>query len=179
MNGPPGGMFGIASGYVSVVANAGRFEPVLIYIGGPGLWAGEAAAVGKTERRVELMARTRVKALQLPAFELERIGSEDAALWRRLHGLTASHFDNALMFAFTLKRGNPRQKIAATLVRLAGSAAEDDDVTVPCSQTELGELAGLSRSTVGPALKALEANGLVRVGYGRITYRPRRLRDET
>jgi CRP-like cAMP-binding protein len=43
--------------------------------------------------------------------------------------------------------------------------------SLPVSQEELGQLAGLSRQRVNQALKVLERNGLLRVDYGGVTVR--------
>ncbi|MBJ3777366.1 Crp/Fnr family transcriptional regulator [Acuticoccus mangrovi] len=174
---PPGGIYGMVEGFADVLLASGPFPPQLVYIARAGWWVGEAAAVTASERRVEVRARTNVEILHLPARELQVIETLDTRTWRYFARLTVSHMDNALMLASTLVRGDVRSKIINTLIRLAGPIRTIDAETfVPCTQHELGEIAGLSRNSVGPCLKRLERDGLVsRRVYGQIGYNPVRL----
>jgi len=68
-------------------------------------------------------------------------------------------------------------RLAATLARLAGAADGGTEVIeLPVSQTELAELAGLSRNTVGRILPRLQDAGCVETRYRRLVVDPARLR---
>ncbi|MCA8879873.1 MAG: Crp/Fnr family transcriptional regulator [Rhodobacteraceae bacterium] len=174
---PPGGIFGIAEGFADVMVASGYLPPVLGHIARPGWWVGEAAAVTGSPRRVEVRARTDLLVCYVSLKDLEELEPRFPRLWRALGQLTVLHLDNALMYASALVKGDAKTKVSSTLVRLAGpEMTYDADISVPCSQHELGEMAGLSRNSAGPALRELERDGLVsREVYGMITFNPVRL----
>ncbi len=175
---PPGGIFGLVDGFVDVVLGFGPFTPFLAYIGRPGWWVGEAAAVTGTPRRAEVHARTAVQALYLPADQLAKLTTEDPEAWRSLAQLSVDHLDNALLLASTLNHGGVREKVLATLWRLSGAERETDGpIDLPCMQSEIAEMSGLSRNSVGPAMRRLTREGLIEAERGRIRYNPVRIRE--
>lgn len=174
---PPGGVWGLVDGYVDVLLAAGPSPPFLVHIGRPGWWVGEAAAVTGTARRVDVRARTLAHALYLPAKALGELAADDGSTWRCFATLTVAHMDNALSLAAALAPGSVRSKVLATLVRLAGPLAEADEVIeLSCKQTEIAEMTGLTRNSVGPVMKRLAAEGLVAARRNRIGYNPTRIR---
>ena len=174
---PPGGVYGIAEGFADVLVASGYLPPVLGHIARPGWWVGEAAAITGSPRRVEIRARTDLRVCYVSPQDLEELERQFPRLWRALAQLTVLHLDDALMYASALVKGDARTKIASTLIRLAGPEMNfDAEVSVPCSQQDLGEMAGLSRNSAGPALRALARDGLVAGDvYGQITFNPVRL----
>lgn len=174
---PPGGVYGIAEGFADVLVASGYQSPVLGHIARPGWWVGEAAAVTGSPRRVEIRARTDLQVCYVSLQAIDGLEAQFPRLWRTLGQLTVMHLDNALMYASALLRGDARTKIASTLIRLAGTEmTRDADVSIPCSQQDLGEMAGLSRNSVGPAFRRLERDGLItREAYGLIAFNPARL----
>ncbi|MCT4371307.1 Crp/Fnr family transcriptional regulator [Yangia mangrovi] len=171
---PPGGVYGIAEGFADVLVASGYEAPVLGHIARPGWWVGEGAAVTGSPRRVEIRARTDLSVCYVSLQRLEDLEEVFPNMWRFLGQLTVLHLDNALMYAASLLKGNARTKIASTLVRLAGpEMLFDAEISIPCSQQDLGEMAGLSRNSIGPAFRDLGRDGLIRRGtYGSITYNP-------
>lgn len=171
---PPGGVYGIAEGFADVMTASGYEPPVLAHIARPGWWVGEAAAVTGSRRRVEIRARTELQVSYVSLQRLEELEDVFPNMWRLLGQLTVLHLDNALMYAASLLKGNARTKLASTLVRLAGpEMLHDADISLPCSQQDLGEMSGLSRNSVGPAFRDLERDGLIRrEAYGSITFNP-------
>jgi CRP-like cAMP-binding protein len=176
---PPGGVYGLAEGFADVLMASGYQSPFLGHIARPGWWVGEAAAVTGSPRRVEIRARTAIQVCYVSLQDIEELESRFPRLWRSLAQMTVTHLDNALMLASCLVKGDARTKIASTLIRLAGpDMCEDTEISIPCSQHELGEMAGLSRNSAGPALRGLERDGLIsRDVYGWTSFNPMRLAD--
>lgn len=177
---PPGGVYGLAEGFADVLVASGYQPPFLGHIARPGWWVGEAAALTGSPRRAEIRARTDIQVCYVSYRDIENLGTRFPRLWRSLAQMTVSHLDNALMLASCLVKGNARTRIASTLIRLAGpDILENTEISIPCSQQELGEMAGLSRNSAGPALRGLERDGLLsREAYGWISFNPKRLADE-
>lgn len=174
LDGPTGGVWGLGAGYANILIGAGPFPPVLAFIAQPGWWAGEAALLTGTRRRAEIVARTDAKLLYLSPARQAELEKRHPDIWRHLARITVEHLDNALLLAATLGRGDPRSKVLATLIRLAGPyQAVDAETAFPCSQQDLAELTALSRNSVGPALRDLEREGLVRrPAWGEIAFNP-------
>ncbi|WP_134680150.1 Crp/Fnr family transcriptional regulator [Paracoccus ravus] len=177
LGGPPGGVYGIAEGYADVLIASGYITPALAHIARPGWWVGEATALTGSPRRVEIRARTDLKVCCVSLQGIESLEAQFPRLWRTLAQLTVLHLDNALMYASAVTKGDARTKILSTLIRLAGPEMTSDAViSVPCTQQELGEMAGLHRNSAGPVLRSLERDGLIaRVTYSQIAYNPVRL----
>lgn len=174
---PPGGIFGLVDGFVDVVLGFGPFPPFLAFVGRPGWWVGEAAAVTGTPRRTEVHARTTVQAFYLPAEQIPKLAAEDPQAWRRFAQLTVDHLDNALLFASTLSHTDVREKVLATLWRLSGAERDTDGlIELPCLQSEIAEMSGLSRNSVGPVMRRLVGEGLIEAERRRIRYSPVRVR---
>lgn len=173
-----GGVFGIARGFVSVILGVGPFPPFLAFVGRPGWWVGEAAAITDSTRRSEVHARTAVQALYLPGDRMAELTDQDPEAWRRFAQLSVDHMDNAFLFAATLNHSDLRERVLATLWRLSGPERESSErIELPCVQAEIAELAGLSRNSVGPILRRLVAERLIEMNRGMIRYGPKKVLD--
>jgi CRP/FNR family cyclic AMP-dependent transcriptional regulator len=174
---PTGGLFGIVSGYVEVLIAPGPLPPMLVHIGGPGWWVGEAALITRTRRRAELRARTNVLAVHVSAANIEAIAAADPNTWRRLAEISVAHLDDALSLAACLGTKDYERRLLLTLLRLAGPMAESSTtVSLPIGQSELGEIAGLSRNSIGRLLRRFRQAGTVEIMYGQIVIHPERLK---
>jgi CRP/FNR family transcriptional regulator, cyclic AMP receptor protein len=174
---PPGGVYGVAAGFVDVLIASGVGPPFLGFIGSSGWWAGEAAAISRTHHRAELSARSATEAFYLSLTKFRELTAADPLAFRSFSDLTISHMDNAFMLASTLAASDTRSRIVWTLYRLAGSFREiDDRFELPCKQSEIAEMAGLSRNSAGPVLRRLAAEGMIQIGRNQVRYNPVHLR---
>lgn len=174
---PPGGIYGLAEGFVDVLIASGFGAPLLAFIGGPGWWTGEAAAITGTNRRADIRARRPSEVLYLPVTKFQELTAKDPRTFRNFAELTVSHLDNALLLASALAGTDTRNRIALTLYRLAGSFRENADrFELPCTQSEIAEMAGLSRNSAGPILRSLATEGLIQLGRNHVHYDPVLLR---
>ena len=169
----PDGVYGVASGRVSVEIAPHEQDPHLIHSLGPGSWFGEAAFFGECERLVTIVATRPSHCLHLPRFEIDEIAKADPNTWRWLGNLLFVQFQAALTAIDDLKIRRPDQRIAAILLRLAGirhqQNVEDMTPEVDATQKDLAEISSLSRTTVGECLDQLQAAGLIARGYGHLT----------
>ncbi len=167
---PPGGIYGIAEGFVDVLAAPGPFRMRLVHVASVGWWAGEAAAASLTTRRVELRTRTNVTAAYISGWKLDRVAEQDPAIWRNLAVLTARHLDMAMLYAASFASDDLKLRLVMALVRSIGPAMETGgSVILPLGQAELAELTGLSRNTISRQLAQLSDDGCVERHYGSIT----------
>ena len=93
---------------------------------------------------------------------LERIGAELPVLWRAVSELVYGQLDASVHGLAQMLALPPRARIAARLLLFA------DVGDAPLSQTDLAELCGLSRKSTNAHLALLEAEGMIRRGYGSI-----------
>lgn len=103
--------------------------------------------------------------MQLPLYVMERMAIEDPAAIRRFAQIAVANVDLALAAVSDLMISQPERRIAAVLVRSAGTYSEP---VVRVSQSELGRLANASRKLVNKALHLFAGSGWVEPGYNAI-----------
>lgn len=161
----PGGAYGIAAGALAVSIAPGDRGPYFAHLGTAGTWFGEGPFLTGQPRRVGLEAATECVLMYLPLPAMERMAANDPMAIRRFAQIAMSNLDLALGVIADLMITQPERRIAAVLVRSAGS---QDERTVRLSQAELGRLANVSRKLVNRALQRFAASALVMPRYGAI-----------
>jgi CRP/FNR family transcriptional regulator, cyclic AMP receptor protein len=175
---PSGGIYGIADGFVDVLAAPGPFQMRLVHVASVGWWAGESAAASRTARRVELRTRTDVTAAYIGARHLDRLAEQDPAIWRDIATLTVRHLDTAMLYAAAFASPDLKLRLLMALVRSIGPLMDfGGSFSLPLGQAELAELAGLSRNTISRLLASLSDEGFVKRNYGSITVDVDRLKS--
>lgn len=160
-----GATFGVVEGRTELHIALQGNDPTLGYICGPGYWS--AAAIGQRRRLSMIAGPTGCRVLRLSRAEMFRITQHDPAAWRYFAELLAQNLVNALNVIDALKRSDPIERLAVTFCNLLESLSVTQGV-VNASQTDLGSLTQLGRSSVNAALSELENRGLIRRGYASI-----------
>jgi CRP/FNR family transcriptional regulator, cyclic AMP receptor protein len=165
---PGGGLFGLVDGLVKLeVAVAGGTYRVAT-IGQPGFWIGAYAALRSSSRIVTVRVARRSTFLNLPHADLELLMRN--AIWcRALADLVAEELEEAILVIGYALSGTPELRVAGRLASLARLYGSGNAAVLEVTQSDLSEMCGLARQTVQQALGHLEAQGLVEVGYRRIT----------
>jgi CRP/FNR family transcriptional regulator, cyclic AMP receptor protein len=159
------GIFGIVRGCVELHYPGHGEGPTLGYIGGPGLWLGDSAAVDGRVRRITLIARTGCWLLRLSRADLHRLTTLDPLAWRHLAELLAQSEFRMLDIIDALRRSDPVERVAAMLCSLT-SDLPGEELLVQASQSDLAAVTRLGRNAVNLALGELEARQCIRRGYG-------------
>ena len=162
-----GGIFGVASGRLGLHVPGLGHEPTLSFIGGPGFWAGDLAAVAGVARRTSLIACCETEVLRLSRASMIRVARGDQDAWLHFAELMAANFTLSLATIGMLRRSSPVARIAALLLNLAGRQQRTPRLSL--SQADLAAMAAVSRTTLHSALAELEKRGFVRRGYSSIT----------
>jgi CRP-like cAMP-binding protein len=162
-----GGIFGVASGRLGLHVPALGHEPTLSFVGGPGFWAGDLAAVAGVTRRTSLIACCETEVLRLSRASMMRLTMADPEAWLHFAELMAANFATSLATIGMLRRADPLARFASLLLNLAG--LQQPMHTLTLSQAELAAMAAVSRTTTSNALGELEKRGLLRRGYSSIT----------
>jgi CRP/FNR family cyclic AMP-dependent transcriptional regulator len=175
---PPGGVYGIADGFVDVLAAPGPFSARLVHVASAGWWVGEAAAATLTTRRVELRSRTQITVAYIAAWKLDRMAECDPTIWRNLASLTVRHLDSAMLYAASFASADLKLRVLVTLMRIIGPALDrGGSMELPIGQAELAELTGLSRNTITRLLSKLSDDGYLKRNYGSVTVNVNRLKS--
>jgi CRP-like cAMP-binding protein len=157
-----GGVFGLIKGRLDVHLSTLGNDHSLAFIGQPGIWIGDIAAVTGQKRIMTINASSRCDVLRLPRAEMMRIVERTPAAWHYFADLLAQNFARAVEIVEYLRCSNPSRRIAAMLLNLAG---ERPSQAIRVSQIEMAEISHLGRTNVQSALMDLAQRGLVRRGY--------------
>jgi CRP-like cAMP-binding protein len=112
------------------------------------------------------MARSDVTTLHLPLRAIKELTNADPTIWRSVALNALLSFDLALRALHDAKLPDAPAKVSAILLRLAGHQnPESASRKIEITQTELADIAGLSRNVINRALRDLSKKGLVSVGY--------------
>ncbi|ARE41443.1 transcriptional regulator, Crp/Fnr family [Rhodovulum sp. P5] len=161
---PSADMFGCADGLVSVFLDAGPSAARLAFVAHPGYWGGTIGTADGVPRRASLFARTPVTTLSVSLSHVEAMAREDGDTWRYVCMNAASHFDNLALLLLANVHQNNDVRVMITLRRLYDF--NDGERNFPVSQSEIAEMAGLSRNSVNRSIGRLVAQGLIEAGYG-------------
>jgi CRP/FNR family transcriptional regulator, cyclic AMP receptor protein len=183
----PGSVYGIAVGTVSITTAMSAPDAPVTTIGMPGGWFGYIPMFGGQERAVTVQARSAAVIATIPQASLAVLFDATPGGWRHAGLLPIVSYGHvAANIAGDLMIRDGRRRCVATLLRLANSRfadrQSDDPAEAPVSQSELGSLTNLSRTTISNILGELEAKALVRIGYRSVMLRDtaglRRIADD-
>jgi CRP/FNR family transcriptional regulator, cyclic AMP receptor protein len=165
---PPGGIYGLAAGAFAISIAPGDGGPYLAHLGAVGMWIGEGPFLTGEPRRVELAAASPCVVLNLPLHAMERMAAQDSMSIRRFAQIAIANLDVALNVVSDLMIPNATRRIAAVLLRSAGTQAAP---LVRVTQADLGRMANASRKLVSKALHRFGETGWVETGYNAIKIR--------
>lgn len=167
---PPAGMYGLVTGTLSIVAAPEGSNSQLLHTALPGFWFGEGPAISGAPRRVGVTARSDVTALHLSLRAIKEMTNDDPTMWRSIALNALLSFDLAVRALHDARLPDAHVKVSTILLRLAGHRSPDLAVgaprTIEITQTELADIAGLSRNVINRVLRELSKKALVTVGYG-------------
>jgi CRP/FNR family transcriptional regulator, cyclic AMP receptor protein len=161
----PGGLIGVVEGAIWLHLPLPDGEHGLGYIGGPGFWTGDVAAITGRPRHIAVSAASACAVLRLPRASLGAIAERQPLVWRHLAGLVSRNLLLAMDIIGALKRNDPVKRIAATILNLLSSDSLGSSI-LEVSQSDLAIVANLSRGRANSAIAALERYGWVSRGYG-------------
>lgn len=105
--------------------------------------------------------------------KFQELTAADPRAFRSFSELTITQMDNAFMLESILAPPDTGSRVVATLYRLVGAFQEiDDQFELPCRQSEIAEMAGMSRNTADPVLRDLASDSLIQIGRNLIRYNP-------
>ena len=172
---PPNGVFALISGEIRVIQTTAQGRSALLMIASPGAWFGEAAMIDGLPRSSDAVAVGEARVLQLSPAVFRRLTADRSDHYAAFARLVCEQYRRAMEYIVTTSSLPLPVRLAQRLVGLAhghGRITEDGVlIDLHLSQESLAETIGVSRQTLNRLLKALEARGVVAVGYGSLTVR--------
>jgi CRP/FNR family transcriptional regulator, cyclic AMP receptor protein len=163
----PGGLYGVVSGSIRLFLIFADGSNGLGHIGGVGLWVGDPASVTGSARRVTVSAASECHLLRITRSRLLGLADEQPTVWRYIALLASKNLFLAIDIIDALRRENPLQRVAATILNLQGNSPPGAS-RLAVSQADMGALAKLSRSRVNAALGDLQKAGWIKLGYATV-----------
>lgn len=158
---PPGGIYGLVRGTLSISMAPRNAAPRFVQFGIAGAWAGEGPFLTGEPRRAEMRAVDDCALFHLPLDAMHRMAAVDPEAIRRFAGITVLHFDVLARVIDDLLIPNAARRIASVLHRASWLQSR----SVPISQETLGDMANASRKQVNVALARFAREGWVATSY--------------
>ncbi|WP_068119463.1 Crp/Fnr family transcriptional regulator [Tropicimonas marinistellae] len=169
----PDGLYGLISGSVRMDTIWSRHGPSMLSTFHAGAWLGEAEFLADSPRITSMSALRSCEYLFIGAKTIETLARERPELWRGIGLLAFEHLSLAVAALDDAMIRSSKARLAAVLVRLCGArlGTAEDSVSseIDVTQSDLAQMANLSRSVVGSHLEEFERNGIIRRSYGRMS----------
>lgn len=166
------GLFVVIDGALHSYCAAPGDREVMIGLAEAGAVLGHATRFSGGPRLVTAVCVEPSVLLEISEGALDRVAERRPEIWRAIAGFAYANMRSAVRMAAEVISLRPRERIAARLLAAAGRFHQSTSTEAPVirlSQELLGEMIGVTRKTVNLHLSAFERDGLIEVGYGRIT----------
>ena len=179
----PTGMFALLEGQVAITRQIGDRDDFFIYLGGPGFWFGEYALLGDAVTQITATARTKIRALFLPASSFKQIVEAEPRFYRSFALLVLGRYAIVMRNFGQSNSLSPEEYLRIRLADLSdmthSEQISDGVVELALSQTDLAAMIGSSRQTINMLLKKLASEGLIETAFRKIRILdPSRLRGD-
>jgi len=165
-------LYGIVSGCIDFTSRFSVADSPIFHISHAGTWFGVGPLVSGLPRRASATARTECTVLQVPAAALLNVLGDRPAWWREIAACAMEYGDVVSGAYADMQIPESRRRCIAALLRACGcrNPGRPDDAALDAhlTQSELAAMANVSRNTLGPILRDLQARSLVRLSYGSI-----------
>lgn len=158
------GFFAVVSGQVMVGRHTAAGSLTIFGVAGPGDLFGEQAFFTGSPRLADAVADGAVEVVWFDAPLFKRAIAKDAELVMLLLRSMASQ----LRMLTQRVDADRNLTLPDRLVQVLLSMDADSDGEVACTQQQLADLIGVSRVSLGGALRQLEKGGAVAGGYGHV-----------
>lgn len=158
------GVLAVVEGALKVYGQAPGGREALIGLLPVGTVIGQSAAFGGGPRIVTAITAMPSLVFTLSDRALRQVGTDHPGLWEALSALVYGQLRVNAQAVAEFVALKPRERLLSRLLQM--SAQTGGDIAV--SQADLAEMIGVTRKAVNGWLGELEAQGRVRVGYGRV-----------
>lgn len=163
------GLLVVVEGAVQLYCQAPGDREVLVGHVEAGAALGQTMRFGGGPRIVTAISVAPSLLLLVADSALERIGHGQPDIWRAVASLVYAQLRLTVRAGAETVSLPPRQRLASRLRLLTRATERQGPVVLHLSQQALAELIGVTRKTVNICLAEFVRQGLVELGYGRIT----------
>lgn len=156
----------VKSGYVQIGRYGVDGQLTLFALLGPTETFGELAFLGNFDRTVDAIAGSDAKLFRIGQAEFQSLIDADASAARLLLQTMAHTVQHAFNLVEAGRSQSVPQRLALALLQLDGGQGINADIRI--TQQELADLVGVSRVSLGKALKQMEREGFLECGYNNI-----------
>ncbi|PZX34269.1 Transcriptional regulator, Crp/Fnr family [Cupriavidus phytorum] len=145
----------------------------------PGDWIGEGTLFKKELRRYDVVSVCQTRTVNLPASTFRWLLDTSIEFTHVVMARLNERLARFIEMMEIDRMDDPVARVARTIGAFYNPILSPSlNPALTLSQSELGELIGVSRQTIGSALKQLQTQGLVHVCYGKtVVLQPHALRD--
>lgn len=165
-------LYCVVSGSVRFDVTMNEQPPRFGHLGGPGFWFGEVAFLRGSAALIEVSAATDAMVYLVNRQKFDAGVPDPATAWRAIAFLTSMNQALAIGIGDDLLIRNGKQRLCATLLRLAGRRSAFQGQlplkNLSLTQSDLSTVANLSRSKTAEILRELSEKSLIKTTYGSI-----------
>jgi CRP-like cAMP-binding protein len=164
-------LYGVVSGAMAITIGPPLLTPRLINIMRPGTWFGVGPLLREGGRKMEFRAAEPSRLLRVSGADIDRIAAQFADTQRHIGALAMYGHDLASRVASELLIPSSSRRIAAVIIRIATPDPVDGRVGpagVFVTQSQLAEMANVSRNLANSALRNFREVGWVENRYNRL-----------
>ena len=163
----PDGVYGLVEGTLDILIPRLDGEEQLVHRAEHGFWIGDLALFARQRRLVGVRATSPCTTVYLPQDRLKQLIRKEPDLVGDFYVLTHRNLDTLLRLLGVLSVTGAETRLALRLLMHSEATSRDDD-WLRLSQDCLAKLVALSPQSIRRALRSLEEQGLVEVGYGKL-----------
>lgn len=167
------GLWAVLDGQVAITRRVASDNEFFYHLGGPGFWFGEAGLINRTPALVTATARTALCVLFLPVKKFDLIVEKQPSYLRCFAELQGMRYALMLRHLAQCAGLSPERYLRIRLADFSDLIRADvggsKPVELALSQADVAHMIGTSRQTVSVLLKKLEAAGLIKLSFRKLS----------
>lgn len=164
---PPNGLFALISGQIHITRTSASGRTALLMVGNPGTWFGESSMIDGMPRFSTAAAVGEALVLQITPAKFQTIVQQDGSYLAAFVQIVCRRYRRTIEHLVDSSSLPLSVRLAQRLLEIEGRPIRGSRV-VELSQQELAAAIGTTRQSVNKALKALERDGLIEIGYASV-----------
>jgi CRP/FNR family transcriptional regulator, cyclic AMP receptor protein len=175
MGDPSTGLFGLASGRLSVEIASAERAPYLAFFVEPGDWGGYRGVATGLPRDTNVRATRCSEVLFLSVHAIENLIDEDPRRWRLFGNVSVGDLKRVMSLLDDVLRRDHVQRVIAALLHFSCcrqvTPRNVTQIELDVGQEEVSRIANIGRTATGAVLRELEKAGHIELAYRRILVR--------
>ncbi|HEX7036883.1 MAG TPA: Crp/Fnr family transcriptional regulator [Pseudomonadales bacterium] len=167
---PPNDLFALIWGQIHVTRISAAGRAALLMVANPGTWFGESSMIDGMRRFSTARAVGEAAVLQITPSTFRTIVQNDPSRFASFAQIVFRRYRRAIEHIVDFSSLPLPVRLAQRLLEV-GTGGNGGRRVVKLSQQELADALGTSRQSVNKALKALERDGLIEIGYASVRLR--------